>query len=510
MVDLLSTHTGMRVLPAENNQRVEPNHVYVIPPGTALLIEHGALRLTEPREHHGARMPIDAFFHSLATERREKAIGIVLSGTGTDGTQGLKAIRQVGGLVLVQDPDEAAYDGMPVSVIASGAVDHVMPVKDMPAALIGYVAQPHYKDDYRNRLPGDSARDILPDVVAALTKRTLINFNLYKEGTLLRRIQRRMGIAHSGDGKAYLDLLKKEPEELDRLHKDLMINVTCFFRDAAMIDCLTTQVLPALVREQSGDRAFRVWVAGCASGEEAYSIAMLLIEQAEALGRRLKIQIFATDLDAEALAAGRYGIYPESIEADVSADRLKRFFVKQDHAYHVIPELRETVVFAEHNLLSDAPFSRLDMVSCRNVLIYLDSKAQGAIIEMFHFALKKDGILVLGTSETLPDEDGRLEVVSREYHIYRRCGGRRRVEHTVAPILSSRTSVGFVPVRKPMSLRLAGDVSRLTQRLLLEQYAPAAVLTNRRYAALYFSGPIDRYIRVPVGEAGQDVLAMVR
>jgi len=508
---LLSSHTQMRVLTAETDQFVAPNHVYIIPPKSKLQIASRILTVSEPDEPRATRKPIDTFFLSLAKDQRNKAIGIVLSGTGSDGTHGLIAIKEAGGLAIVQSPDKAAYDGMPRSAISAGAADHVVSIDDMVGTLINYLDHIRKDSQTQDALPGERARSILTAVVELLKLRTLIDFASYKQGTLLRRIERRMDINHLGNGASYLTLLKTDSGELDKLCKDLLINVTCFFRDSSTIDCLSTTVLPELIKAHPKDHPFRVWVAGCSTGEEAYSVAILLIEEAESQGLRLQLQIFATDLDGDALAVARAGIYPDTIETDVSEDRLNRFFTREDHHYRVATELRESIVFAEHNLLSDAPFSRLDLVSCRNVLIYLDAPTQGRLLEIFHFGLRKGGVLMLGTAEMVPDEVGLFEPVSREYRLYRRNGVRARAPRRSALTLETAAPRGSGIVSSSTTAPpAAATASRLAQRLLLERYSPAAILINRKYEGLYYSGPVDRFMKVPDGEPGQDVLSMAR
>ena len=510
MANLLEGHTKMKVLLAKDGMPVAPNHVYVIPPNATLRLDGNNLKLTKPVETHGLRLPIDAFFTSLAQERKNRAIGIVLSGTGTDGTLGLKAVRAAGGLALAQDPNEAPHAGMPRNAIANGATDDALAIAEMAEALRRYSEHSYFNGDGDPRVLGDRARRVLDDIIALLKRRKNVDFTPYKEGTLLRRIERRMGIHHLEKGDQYLKILNDDENELERLSKDLLINVTDFFRDKAVFSYLEKNVLPDAVKDHPLDQPFRVWVVGCATGEEAYSYAMLLIEQAAKQRRHLKIQVFATDLDDDALQIARDGMYPESIESHISKARLKRFFNREDHHYHVKPELRETVVFADHNLLSDAPFSKIDLVSCRNVMIYLDAGVQNQVINLFHFALNESGILVLGTSETPNTDDTLFEPIYRKHRLYRRLNRRTRATSLDLPIARPRRP--FSPSAEPSLIpsRLSVNPSDVTKLMLLEHYMPAAVLINQKSHGLYFSGPVDRYLKVPVGEAGQDVLAMVR
>jgi two-component system, chemotaxis family, CheB/CheR fusion protein len=509
MPELLSARTKMNVVFAANDVAVEANHVYVIPPNAFLALENGRLQLTEPDPGQSIRMPIDRFFKSLADEHREKSICIILSGAGTDGTLGLKAIKENGGLVIVEDPEEAAQSGMPQSAIKAGVADFILKPADMPDAILKYVGQPYFQKGGQPLLLGQKAKEILPKIIDYMKTETVHNFEHYKEGTLLRRIDRRMSLNHIEKPADYLTLLKASPSEVEQLSKDFLISVTTFFRDAEVYRNLESTIIPRLAKERNIDDPIRVWVAGCATGEEAYSIGMLLIEHLSEVQPRRKIQIFASDIDEEALAAAREGVYPESIGTYVSKDRLDRFFTKEDSYYRVLPELREIIVFATQNLLSDAPFSRLDLISCRNVLIYLDPAVQDRIISMFHFALRDQGVLVLGTSETVGAVNADFfKTVSKKERIFEKIARHRKThfELPVAPITSFR---GPTARNKP-DTQSQVSLSEVTRRALIEHYSPAAILINSKSEGLYFSGPVDRYLKVPSGEASQDILSMVR
>ncbi len=508
MADLLAKHTAMPVVLATDNAPVAPDHVYVIPPNCYLALEDDKLRLVAPEARHGLRLPIDFFLRSLASARRERAIAIILSGSGSDGALGVRAIKECGGMVIAQDPAEARHDGMPRSAIATNAVDHILPIAEMPARLIDYARHSYAKNGAPATVLGERARSGLADIIAFLRTQSPINFELYKEGTLLRRIERRMGLRHMEDTGQYLSFLKGHPAEARQLSKDLLISVTSFFRDPAVFEDLARNIIPELVRRHPADRPIRAWVAGCATGEEAYSIAMLLIEAASALRKDVKIQIFASDIDDDALATARDGRYPDAIEADVSMTRLQRFFIKEDHTYRVTPELREVIIFARQNLLSEPPFSKLDLIACRNVMIYLNPAAQDRIISMFHFALNEGGVLVLGTSETVGGKADQFQPVSSKNRIFLRIG------HAHHGHIGYPTASGF-GVFAPHTTRSATrprpvSPKDLSQRALLEHYAPAAVLISDTLEALYFHGPTDRYVRVPPGDAKHGLLAMAR
>jgi two-component system, chemotaxis family, CheB/CheR fusion protein len=507
MVDLLAGHTSMTVRQATDGMPIERDHFYIIPPGTYLAVSNGALHLSQPLARHGARLPIDFLLHSLATDYGERAICVILSGTGADGSLGLKAVKEQGGLVIAQDPTEAAYDGMPRSAIMTGTVDLVLPVANIPAALVRYAAT-----RARNgSVAPDRAQDWLPQIIDLLRTKTAHDFALYKAGTLERRIGRRMAMAaiEADDTERYLEVLKNDPKELDLLAKDLLIHVTSFFRDPKVFDLLEEKIVPDLVRSHSTDQPLRVWIAGCSTGEETYSLAMLFRERITAAKRDIKLQVFASDIDAVAIASAREGLYPETIETDVSPARLARFFSKEDHGYRVSTELRAAVVFAVQDVLADPPFSRLDLVSCRNLLIYLQPEAQEKVVSLFDFALRQGGVLLLGSAETVRTDDGRFEAISTPERLYRHIGRSRPGlrGHPVSADDGLRAPAGPAHRRAPSRQTALADLCR---RLVMETYAPAAVLINRKHECLYSLGPTDRYLRVAPGHPTHDLLAMVR
>jgi two-component system, chemotaxis family, CheB/CheR fusion protein len=509
MVDLLADYTSMTVQQAKNGMLIERDHLYVIPPGTYLSAGAGALHLTQPQVRHGARLPFDFLLHSLAEAYGARAIGVILSGTGADGSLGLKAVKEKGGLVIAQDPDEAGYDGMPRSAITTGAVDLVLPVAEIPKALIKYdrrMAQSRARNDLH---PPDATHDWLPEIIELLRTKSAHDFRLYKPGTLQRRIERRMAMAaiETDDMDRYLEVLRIDTNEIELLAKDLLINVTSFFRDAKVFELLASKVIPDLVNSHSSDHPIRIWIAGCSTGEETYSFAMLFREAITAVKRNVKLQVFASDVDPDAVASAREGIYPNTIEAEVSPERLARFFSKEGRNYRVLPELRATVVFTVQDVLADPPFSRLDLVSCRNLLIYLRPEAQAKVVSLFHFALREGGILLLGNSETAGNVEGRFELVAKPEKIYRHVGRSRPGElgFLIAPGDGVRRSARAGEGHFPWSESALADLCR---RQVIETYAPAAVLINRRHECLYSLGPTDRYLRVAPGHPTHDLLAM--
>lgn len=509
MAPLLARNTRMTVLEAAEGIAVEANHVYIIPPNKYMTIARGVLRLTGPVERSGSQTSIDLFLRSLAGDRQERAVCIILSGTGSHGTPGLMAVKAAGGMAMVQEPRTAEYAAMPQSAVATEQADHVLPVEKMPEVLVKHVQQFYGKGGAPGGKLGEDGSH-LNQVLALLRARTKFDFRCYRKKMLTRRVERRMDLNHIDNLADYLARLREHPDEAKQLARDLLISVTSFFRDPEALQALTKDAIAPLIQAKSSDAPVRVWVPGCATGEEAYSLAILLIEELTKAQKTCALQIFATDVDEDALAVARQGMYPASISADVPADRLARFFTKADDSvYQISKPVREAVVFARQNLIADPPFSRVDLVSCRNVLIYLEPEVQSKVLTLLHFALHQRGYLFLGTSETIGRHTDLFEQVSKKNRIFRRIGP-IRPEHVEFPIGPSsgaahpnRRTQAAAPIR-PSSF------AELTQRLVLEEIAPAAVLINRKYEVLYFLGPTTRYLDVPTGEPTQDLLAMAR
>lgn len=512
--ELLTKHTAMRVVQVEDEMHVAPNHVYVIPPNRYLSISGETLHLTEPAERRGVRVPIDFFFRSLADDQRERAIAIVLTGTGSDGALGVREIKAGGGMVMVQAPDTAQHDGMPRSAIATGVADYVLPVASMPATLVRYV-----RHSYVNRTAAarkEPAADPLGTIVGELRVRLKYDFSCYKRGTLTRRVQRRMGLRHLEDMAAYIEVLRQDKDEVHALYKDLLIGVTNFFREPESWRELETLVIEPLVARvghaSDAPDTIRVWTPGCATGEEPYSIAMLLAEKLAAADRSCAVSIFASDIDQDALAFARAGAYPNTIEADVAADRLHHFFRKGEHTWRIDKRTREVVVFAEQNVISDPPFSKLDLISCRNLLIYLEPEIQKKILSMFHFALREGGYLFLGNAETIYQQADLFETISRKHRIYRRLG-----KPVLGKPVLGKPVLDKLVLDKPVTALLFNapaqrthHLAALAQQAVMERFAPACVLVNRKAEVLYLCGPVDDYLQLPSGEASHDLIAMTR
>ncbi|MDX5932976.1 CheR family methyltransferase [Acidiphilium acidophilum] len=509
LAELLASHTGLVVRDAAEGMAIEPGHCYVLPPGNYLSVGQDMLHLSRPLARHGARLPFDFLLHSLAQAYGARAIGIVLSGTGSDGSAGIRDIRLGHGYVIVQDPNEAQYDGMPRSAIATGNVDAILPIAAMPAALAAHATTPVSVPAATNQ-----ADDPFHQIVELLRNRTAHDFSLYKHGTLRRRIERRVGLAGMPRGALgqYHDLVETDPLELEALAQDLLINVTSFFRDPKVFETVRTTVIPALMADRNDPRPVRIWIAGCSTGEETYSLAMLFQEWADDNGTKLKLQIFASDVDSDAIARARNGLYPATIEDDVGAARLARFFSREETHYRISRDLRALVVFTVHDLLADPPFSRLDMISCRNLMIYLQPEAQSKVIAQFRFALRDGGVLLLGSAETLGQVDQGFEVISKTDRLFRRVGPAR-----VAGAITPPARIGaprlprnpLVAGPMPQAPRQTG-IADLCRRLVIEAFAPAAVLINRGFEYLFSLGPTERYLRVAPGLPTFDLIAMAR
>ncbi len=508
LVELLSHHTRMTVGEAVDGVPVVPNHVYVIPPGRYLSVEAGRLKLTPPPARRGGRLPFDHTLLSLATAYAANAVAVVLSGNGADGSLGLAAVSDGSGLVIAQAPDEAAHPAMPQNAIATGRVDLCLPIAAMAEALVTYSIQ-MAETDAPQRAAAVKPPEGLAEIVELLRTRTPHDYSLYKTGTIQRRIERRMTLRSikAGDLAAYLHILRNDAAELLQLAKDLLIHVTGFFRDPATFAMLSDKVIPAMLKTHPAGTPVRVWSVGCSTGEEAYSLAMVIYEALESAGLHHKVQVFASDADPDAIAMARDGFYATTIETSVSPERLSRFFSREDGGYRVLPYLRSTIVFTVQNVLSDPPFSRLDLVSCRNVLIYLGPEAQAKALALFHFALVPAGVLMLGSSETPGSIAGRFDIVSKSQRLFRKAGptSPRDLSFLQSPWAGMRAPDQAGAPDQRRGHTVFADICR---QWALDSYAPAVVLLNDKNECLYKLGPVQRYLAVPEGQSTSDILAM--
>ena len=509
LTEILQRCTTMPVAQAVDQHRVEPNHVYIIPPDREMALLNGVLQISRPDTARGQRLPIDGFFRSLADDQAERAIGIILSGTASDGTLGLRAILGVGGVCMVQTPSTAKYDGMPQSAINAGYATHILNVEDMPAMLQELARQAGYRSKVPPLLTGDTLSG-LNQVLLQIRSSTGHDFSQYKKSTISRRIERRMALHHIEDITVYARFLKQNPNEVHALFKELLINVTSFFRDAEAFAALKQDILPALLADKPDDYVFRVWVAGCASGEEAYSIAIILRELMEDAQQVFKVQIYATDLDDDAINTAREGHYPAAIQQDVTPERLRRFFTKDERGYKIKKDIREMVVFAVQSVIKDPPFIKLDLLSCRNLMIYLEAEQQNRLIPNFHYALKPGGVLFLSSSESIAGYTQLFKPLNRKWKFYRASNTASKPSITL-----SRSSV--MPPPKPglphsaeASKPMLGNVAALSNRILLQSYAPASVTTDSLGNILYVHGDTSRFLRQPTGVMTTNLLDMAR
>ena len=502
---ILQRITTLPVVEAEDQMPVAANNVYVIPPNREMSISQGVLQLKSPERPRGQRMPIDAFLRSLGEDQRENAIGVILSGTGTDGTQGLGAILSAGGISYVQEPETAKYSGMPENAIRSGYAMHVLPVGRIPAALL---ARSDPKAARTESLP--AANGDLKRILMLLRSGTGHDFSQYKKSTMRRRIERRMAQHDIENSQIYARYLKEHPAEVHLLLKELLINVTSFFRDPDAFAALRTEVLPQLLEGKPPGYVFRVWVPGCATGEEAYSIAILLSELMEEAKQDFRVQIYSTDLAEEAITFARAGLFPHNIAQDVGPGRLRRFFVKHDAGYQVKKSVREMVVFAIQNVVKDPPFTRLDLICCRNLMIYLEPELQNVLISTFHYALKPDGMLFLSPSESVGNHSDLFIPLNRKWKIYRAIDTASSARMMLAGRLSGPLDREIYPPIEALRKSRETNFSELAKRTLLQLYAPASVVTDLAGNILYVYGETGRFLRPAPGQATLNVIEMAR
>ncbi len=510
LTEILQRTTSMPVVEAQDEMKVMRNHVYVIPPNRDMGIFNGALQLSVPGMPRGQRMPIDSFFRSLAEDQGEKAIGGILSGTGTDGTLGLRAIHGAGGVSFVQDPATAKYDGMPLSAVRSGLATYVLPVEKIPAQLMTYVKTLFGRKVKPEPQVVPAAAGALNKILMLLRSRTGHDFSLYKQSTIHRRIERRMTVHGLEDTGTYARYLQEHPEEVHALFKELLINVTSFFRDPEAFEALKKDILPKLFENKPENYVFRIWVPGCSTGEETYSIAIIFREHMDETRQEFKVQIYATDIDEDAITQARSGIYPPNITMDISPERVRRFFIKEESGYRVKKEIREMIVFAAQNAIKDPPFTRLDLVSCRNLLIYLEPVLQNRLIPTFHYALKPDGVLFLSPSEGIGSYTDLFKPISKKWRFYQArvsIGAARPVMTEALAWAGDQAGKGpGEAVKRAKEINLAD----LARKVLLQSYAPPSVITDEEGTILYVHGDTGKYLRPAPGQASLNIMEMAR
>ncbi len=505
LADLIRRYTRMQVFEVEDGMTVQPNCTYIITPNHDMAFLNGTLHLLEPSAPRGQRLPIDFFFRSLAQDQHERAIGIVLSGTGSDGTVGVRAIKAEGGMVMAQNPASTEYDGMPRSAIATGLVDFELPPAEMPAQLMAYAAHAFGRVPRGLSSPAPKAENALKKIFILLRDRTGHDFSQYKPSTINRRIERRMDVQQIENIDGYLKFLQHTPSEIDALFRDLLIGVTRFFRDPEAFSALEQEIIPKLFADKPAGALVRIWSPGCSTGEEAYSIAILLQEHQEALKLNYTVQVFATDIDSQAIATARAGLYPTSIAADITPERLGRFFTTEPdgNGYRINKLIRDMLVFSEQDVIKDPPFSKLDLISCRNLLIYMGGDLQKKVIPLFHYAVRPRGFLLLGTSETVGEFGDLFTVLDRKAKLYQRevdLHGTQRaaLSSFLPPTTAVSATLRQVAERAvgPMKLPLRA----LTEQALLQQVAATAALVNSRGDILYLHGRAGMYLELAPGE----------
>ncbi len=515
LAELIRRYTSMHVFEVENGMEVLPNCAYIIPPNRDMTFQNGKLQLIEPIAPRGQRLPIDFFFCSLAKELHERAIGVILSGSGSDGTQGVRAIKALGGMVIAQTPASTEYDSMPRSAIATGLVDYELVPAEMPFYIIAYVAHAFGMPAQGSSIPNSKIRNIPSQIYILLRAQTGHDFSQYKHSTINRRLERRMAMHQISTQDEYVQYLQQNPVEIEALFRDLLIGVTGFFRDPEAFTALEQQVIPKLFAGKTIGSVVRVWSPGCSTGEEAYSIAILLQEYLESIQQHFDVQIFATDIDSQAISTARGGHYSPDIVKDISPERLSRFFTAEPEgcAYHIHKSIRDMLIFSEQNVIKDPPFSKIDLISCRNLLIYLGPELQKQLIPLFHYALNPGGFLFLGTSETVGDASDLFITLDRTSKLYQRNDHLRKGQHSTVgrfvPLMTTNTTL-TQSISKEVDfdkLPLRG----LAEQTILQQSDLSAVLVNTQGDILYLHGRTGQYLEPTPGEASvNNIIKMAR
>jgi two-component system, chemotaxis family, CheB/CheR fusion protein len=506
--ELLQRISKMKVFQVKDRMVVRPNCVYVIPPNKTMSIRNGILHLHKPTQDRGQRLPIDYFLHSLADDRKELGVGIILSGMGSDGSLGLRAIKEKNGVAMVQEPGSAKFDSMPRNAIDSVTVDIVATATELPSRLYEFLKHiPVIITDNEIDLKDKSSLEKIIDLLRIYTGN---DFGLYKKNTVYRRIERRMAIHEIDKIASYVLFLNENPKEVEILFKELLIGVTNFFRDMGVWEKLKDTILPDIITKLEPGSILRAWVPGCSTGEEAYSLAIVFKEALEKINPHggFSLQIFATDLDNEAIAIARKGIFPSSIAEHVSPERLKRFFLQTDDGYFINTEIREKVVFAQHNVIMHPPFTKIDILSCRNLLIYMEPELQKKMIGLFYYSLNPQGIMILGSSETLGTQNHLFTSLDIKGKIFKRANSVLAPDLLDFPASYSRTKHHIIDEEIPSGSFL--NIQTLADQLLLQNYSPAGVLVNEQGDIIYISGPTGKYLEPPVGKANMNIFAMLR
>lgn len=505
--ELLQQYTSIKVSPITDRQRVLANHIYVLPPGKKVTINHGILDLIDQKSDTYPKLPIDFFLSSLARDQGSKVICVILSGMGQDGTQGLKALQGTGGLIIAQTLRSALYEAMPKSAINTGLVDYILPPEDMYAFILKYIA--HYKD--KSIIIENNISAELKQILGFIKNQTQHDFSLYKTNTIFRRIQKRLDALQINTLSDYVYYLHQNPGEITILFKELLINVTSFFRDPEAFERLKKELMERVLLNKNPDDTLRVWVPGCSTGEEVYSIAIIIYESMSLLKRNFNVQIFATDIDEDAIEIARTGVFPKSIKTDLSPERLERFFIKENNYYKIIPDIRKMIIFAVQNLIKDPPFTKLDLLSCRNLLIYLNAQLQKKILPLFHYSLHPNGLLFLGTSETINRSSDFFNILDKKWKIFLR-------NENSSTFKSSKYITSQIKLSEIVSEKITEstmhdiepNLSNLIKTILLKYYTPACVVIDDKGAIVYVYGRTSKFLEFAPGEARLHFLDMIR
>lgn len=508
MPELLQRTTAMKVVQVSDRLLVKPDHVYVIPPNKSMSLLNGYLHLFDPVETRGLRLPVDFFFRSLADDKQEKSVGVILSGMGSDGSLGLKAIKEKHGVVLVQDPATAKFDGMPQSAIHAVVVDILAPANELPQKLLALLK--HSPATIPKTVMDDKNKTSLEKITILLRNHTGHDFSMYKKNTLLRRIERRMNVHLIDTAAHYVRFLQENPHEIDILFKELLIGVTNFFRDKLVWELLKEKVFPVMLNSMPDGYTFRAWVVGCSTGEEAFSLAIVFKEALEKLAhnKHFTLQIFATDIDSDAIDKARKGLYSPNIISDVSAERIKKYFVQEGSGFRIHTAIREMVVFAPHNVIKDPPFTKLELLLCRNLLIYLEPELQKKLMNLFHYSLHADGIMMLGNAENDNSQNMQFTPVDAKNKIYKRSVAKttREVLDFPGPFSQTKKQVPY-EIKPVMNTE---NIQTLADQVLLQRFAPASVLINQEGDILYITGRTGKYLEPAAGKANMNIYAMAR
>jgi len=510
MDELLAKYTKMKILVVKDGVKVQPNHIYLIPPAKKMTIFHGKLFLTGLDYKKGINLPIDIFFRSLAKDHGKNSVGVILSGTGSDGTLGIRAIKEAGGMVMVQDDRSAKFDGMPRSSIATGMVDYVLNPAQMPEKLLGYVQHPFINKtkDFKEEL--DQAEDALSKIIMLLREHCGVDFSYYKPNTIIRRIEKRLGINQVEKIDDYIDFLEKNTHEIDTLYNELLIGVTKFFRDKDAFDEISEKIIPAIFENKDEQSEIRVWCAGCSTGEEAYSLAMLFQDYMDQNKIFTDIKIFATDLDKNSIEFAGIGIYPENVYYDISPESLAKYFTKKDDHYQIKESIRRMVVFATQNITKDPPFSKIDLITCRNLLIYLNQETQRKILSMFYFSLKPSGYLFLGSSESVGEFSG-FKSLNNKWRIFEYVQGYQ-------PELNDALSLRLTSNKERLPTSRNVNVLKSYEKIfsdgllnqVLESYLPPSVILDDQYNVIQIINDVNQFLKLPQGQLSYNILKLIK